>query len=59
MAAIDERMRMDWSDEQFSNPESPRFESFEPVSNVKSKRLQQSKKPNRQIVSIDEGMQIH
>jgi hypothetical protein len=58
IVSIDEGMQIDRSAEQPANANSPRFESREPRSKVKSERFSQSQKQDLEIVSIDEGMQI-
>jgi hypothetical protein len=57
MVSIDEGMQIDRSDEQFENAESPRCESRQLGSNVKTESLLQPRKQDLEIVSIDEGMQ--
>jgi hypothetical protein len=58
MVLIDEGIQIDWSDEQFSNADSPSFETLEPRSNVKRERFVQFRKQFSEMVSIDEGIQI-
>jgi hypothetical protein len=49
--------QIDCNAEQSLNTDSPRAESFEPVSNVKVERLVQPRKQKSEIVSTVEGMQ--
>jgi hypothetical protein len=58
MVSIDEGIQIDWSDEQFSNADSPRVETLQQLSNVKIERFAQSKKHFLEMVSSDEGIQI-
>jgi hypothetical protein len=46
------------SDEQLANAESPRVESRQGDSNVKSDRLSQPRKQEPESIAVDEGMQI-
>jgi hypothetical protein len=58
MTLIEEGIQIDSSHEQFPNAYSPRVESLDPASKVKSQRLMQEAKHSVEIVSIDDGRQI-
>jgi hypothetical protein len=58
IVSTDEGIQIASSDEQWQNALSPRIESFDPGSNVKSERLSQESKQDGEIVLTDEGMQI-
>jgi anti-sigma regulatory factor (Ser/Thr protein kinase) len=58
IAATDEGIQIDRSEEQQANADLPRVESFEPGSNVTVERLRHERKQAIEIVSTDEGIQI-
>jgi hypothetical protein len=56
--AADAGIQIDRRDEQSENADSPRHESLEPDSNLKSESFEHMKKQNWNIVSVEEGTQI-
>jgi hypothetical protein len=55
IASIDEGRQIDWSEEQFSNADSPRIKILEPASKANVERAVHPQKQTAPMVARDEG----